>query len=349
MEEVQTLLSSMWPCVWINTLEESAVIEDLREIVKQNFINYTLSVWSYSEGLKVIPTTKGQKKLPADPKFREIPALFANLREFLSAPDQAAVGQIVVLRDLHAFMSDPRTRRAIRDIKEYKQDKYVCLVVISLSTDINEEISKFFKVVNYDLPAEEEIWDLVNLNNKRAKVARESGKDYEVLDKKALAPVVSACKGLTALEIEQLLFLSLKKNRKLDANFMFDHKLEAIKKSGLLDFRKPRITLKDIGGHELLKQWIRETFKLYEPSARQFGLPMPKGYMALGIPGCGKTAIAEAIAGENSIPFLSLNMSKVMSSRVGQSEQLIEAALKVVKESAPCVLLLDECDKSISG
>lgn len=349
MEEVQVLIGSMWPCVWINTIEEAAAVEDLREIVKTNFINYTLSIWSYSEGLKVIPTTKGQKQEPADPKYREIPALFANIREFLATQDQMAVGQIIVLRDLHNLMSDPRVRRAIRDIKEYKQDKYVCFVVISPSTDIHEEISKFFKVIHYDLPEEEEIRQLVNLNNKRAKVAKESGKNYEVLNSKELEPVVSACRGLTALEIEQLLFLSLKKNRKLDAEFMFDHKLEAIKKSGLLDFRKPRITLKDIGGHDLLKQWVKETFKLYEPTARQFGLPLPKGYMALGIPGNGKTALAEAIAGEWRVPFLSLNMSKVMSSRVGQSEQLIEAALKVVKEASPCVLLLDEADKSISG
>ena len=90
-----------------------------------------------------------------------------------------------------------------------------------------------------------------------------------------------------------------------------------------------------------------EVKELFKPEARKFGLEMPKGTLMLGIAGCGKTAMAEAFAGELGVPLLILNMARVMSSRVGQSEQQIEAALNIAEASAPACLLLDELEKCI--
>lgn len=60
-----------------------------------------------------------------------------------------------------------------------------------------------------------------------------------------------------------------------------------------------------------------------------------------------KTMTAEAYAGTLGVPLLILNLAKVLSRFVGDSEQKIERALSIAKASAPCVLLLDEMEKVI--
>lgn len=62
-----------------------------------------------------------------------------------------------------------------------------------------------------------------------------------------------------------------------------------------------------------------------------------------------KTITAEAFAGTLQVPLLTLNMAKVMSRFVGDSEQKIERALSIAKAAAPCVMLLDECEKNLGA
>ena len=62
-----------------------------------------------------------------------------------------------------------------------------------------------------------------------------------------------------------------------------------------------------------------------------------------------KTITAEAFAGTLGVPLLTLNMAKVMSRFVGDSEQKIERALSIAKAAAPCVMLLDECEKNLGA
>ena len=83
--------------------------------------------------------------------------------------------------------------------------------------------------------------------------------------------------------------------------------------------------------------------------AKKFGRKPPKGYMAVGIPGAGKSAIAEAFAGEMKVPLLVFDMSKIMNRMVGESEKGIAKALETAANCSPCVLLLDEVEKALGG
>ena len=63
-----------------------------------------------------------------------------------------------------------------------------------------------------------------------------------------------------------------------------------------------------------------------------------------GPPGCGKTLLARATAGECGLPFLNLRMEDVMDPWFGVSEQQLHAAFEEAREAAPCVLFIDELD-----
>ena len=62
-----------------------------------------------------------------------------------------------------------------------------------------------------------------------------------------------------------------------------------------------------------------------------------------------KTMSAEIMATELNLPLLKFKMSSVMHSHVGQSEKNMENALNIVKACSPCVLLIDEIEKTLSG
>ena len=107
--------------------------------------------------------------------------------------------------------------------------------------------------------------------------------------------------------------------------------------------------MNDIGGNNALKDWLYEVKDLFTEEAAEFGLTKPKGYMSVGIPGCGKTALAEAFAGTMKVPLLILSINRIMNRMVGESEKKIVQALQVAKACAPCVLLLDEVEKVLGG
>ena len=354
MEEVKFLLKSRCECIWINTYEEAQVLKDLREIMAKDYRNMKLFVWSNTEGMKVLPISKGEKAEPADKKTREIPALFENIRsaveEGANSDNRNLAGAVYVLRDLHNLMQDPRARRCIRDIKEYRSNRYLPIIVIAPTSEIHEEVSKLFRIVDYGLPTKEMIHEYVTGANVRLQRAVSDGKPgYKPIAEEQFGPIVNACVGLTTNEIDNLLFRSMVKHKTLDLDYILQDKIEAVKKSGMLDYRHPRVKLDDIGGNFVLKEWFGEVVEQFTPEAREFGLEMPKGCLFLGVPGAGKTMLAEAFAGELGVPLLMLNMARVMDRLVGNSEKKIEQALDVAKATAPCVLLLDEVEKMLGG
>lgn len=354
MKEVQLLLRARCECIWINTYEEAEVIKDLREIVQKEHRNMKFFVWSNTEGLKNFPIVKGEKIEEPDMKLREIPALFAKIRNDLNgtiSDDKSSTGGIFVLRDLHNLMNDPRTRRCIRDIKEYQHNKYMPLIVIAPVSEVHEEVARLFKVVDYELPNKALIRDMIRVHNNRMIDAVETkGKtEYKPINEDEFDDIINACTGLTIKEIDNLLFQSIIKFKTFNLEYILKDKIEAVKKSGMLDYRQPAITLNDIGGHAVLKDYLLEVKEQFTPAAREFGLEMPKGALFLGVQGAGKTAMAEAFAGTLGVPLLILNLAKVLSRFVGDSEAKIERALSIARATAPCVLLLDEMEKAIGG
>ncbi len=105
----------------------------------------------------------------------------------------------------------------------------------------------------------------------------------------------------------------------------------------------------ELGGFSKLKENIqieKPIFKNVE-DARSKKIPIPKGIMLVGIPGCGKSLAAKVIAKEFEIPLLKMEFGKIMNKYVGESEANLFFALKFAESSAPCVLWLDEFEKSI--
>ena len=291
MSEVALLLKAKRDAIWITTYEEAEVVNDIREIISSQYKNMKIYMWSNTEGLQVKPIVKNEKAEPPDIKYREVPALFDFIKRMIAEGDNGTEANkttaVFILRDLHNLMQDHRTRRCIRDICEYKWNRYCPIIVISPQGTVHEEVAKLFRVIDYGLPPKSLITEYVEGAAARLRRAIEQGKKYTPVSKEDVLKIADACVGLTAKEIDNVLWLSMVKKKGLDLELIMQDKIEAIKKSGALGYKQPKVSIDDIGGHSELKKWLEEQKALLTPEAAAFGLEKPKGFLALGVQGCG--------------------------------------------------------------
>src|SRR2546430_14203825 len=76
----------------------------------------------------------------------------------------------------------------------------------------------------------------------------------------------------------------------------------------------------DVGGLDVLKDWMRKRTQAFGQRAREFGLPAPKGILLLGVQGCGKSLSAKAVASQWRLPLLRLGVGENFGGVGGQSE-----------------------------
>lgn len=358
MEQVSNLIRARAKCIWINTFEEEFAIDDIREVSLR--LKQPMNVYSYSfaTGIqslelfnnavnKVIP-------IPINSLLKNIYNITNNIEIPLEEREEIleeggfaldSSNNIFILKDFHLMINTPEIKRYIRDIFERSLINYNCIIVISPFTEIPSELEKLFTVINYDTPDEkiiEEILDnALSLNPKMI--------NTENITPETKTKIIKNCKGLTFNEITYILKLSIIKHKAIVLDEIMNYKIDIIKKTNILEYKVPNFNIEDIGGNNEFKKWTNEVVASMSEEALKFGCEKPKGYLALGIPGCAKTVMAEALATKMGVTFLKLDMSKIMDSRVGNSEKNIATAMRMVKATAPCVLLIDEVEKSLSG
>jgi SpoVK/Ycf46/Vps4 family AAA+-type ATPase len=140
-----------------------------------------------------------------------------------------------------------------------------------------------------------------------------------------------------------------RKYNTLSEKIFYQARLDLIKKTGILEYKECKVGINEMGGNDAFKDWVADIMDSFTPEAEEFGVVKPKGYLGVGVPGTSKTMSAEIMATELNLPLLKFNMSSVMHSHVGQSEKNMDNALKIVKACSPCVLLIDEIEKTLSG
>ena len=114
-----------------------------------------------------------------------------------------------------------------------------------------------------------------------------------------------------------------------------------------LDDHEPPVTLADVGGLEEVKARLDAAFlaPLRNPELRRFyGKSLRGGLLMYGPPGCGKTFLARAVAGELGAAFFSIGLNDVLDMYLGESERRLHDAFQAARRAAPCVLFLDELD-----
>ena len=105
--------------------------------------------------------------------------------------------------------------------------------------------------------------------------------------------------------------------------------------------------LKDLGGIDEAVNQLLEfvAFPLMHPEVYEYtGVPIPRGVLLHGPPGCGKTFLANALAGELGLPFIPISAPSIVSGMSGESEKKLRELFEEAREKAPCLMFIDEID-----
>ncbi len=120
-----------------------------------------------------------------------------------------------------------------------------------------------------------------------------------------------------------------------------------------MDFNRSRakkatskVKFADVAGADEEKAEMEElVYYLKDPRKfTKFGAKLPKGVLLVGPPGCGKTLLAKAVAGEAGVPFFSISGSDFVEMFVGVGAGRVRDMFRIAKENAPCLVFIDEID-----
>ena len=330
--EIEDLIKARYSLIWITSPEETRVEESLRKLCVEREMR--LEVWSITEGFKTIANGQGT---------RDVKDPMKAIDHVIRAEGRA----LFVLRDFHPFLKEPAVIRRLRDAATELRKTKKSLAVLSPVTKIPPELEKSVAaVLDWELPTRTEIEQAA-----RQVLPALPAATQQVIesDPQFMERVVEGALGLTLVEAENVFAKSAVRTHTFDLETILEEKKQIIRKSGLLEYYEHREEFSDVGGMEILKDWLVKRRNAFSSRARDFGLPLPKGILLIGVPGTGKSLTAKAVGALWQMPLLRLDVGKIFAGLVGSSEENVRNVIKTAEAIAPAILWIDELEKGFSG
>lgn len=325
-DEVRSALKGRHPLIYLETAEENRVHEALVALSNELFGGAKVPTWTCLTGWDSVNDANLQDPAKAIQAVADMPG-----------------GGFRVMKDLSLFMERPEVVRALRDAY-YKLVRKggTHLVIVSATTVIPESLQKEVFQISIPLPSTEELLRHV------LKIQAEY--PGMILPGSVHSPLALALRGLTLEEAGHVMHRILGSGKTVDKDILeevFLEKKMLLRKTGFLEFVPNRLEPDDIGGLEVLKEWVMKRHDLFTEAAVEKGLPTPKGVLIMGISGCGKSLSAKAIASIWRVPLFRLDMNLVFSGLYGTPETAFHRALKAIESVAPAVLWIDEIESAL--
>jgi SpoVK/Ycf46/Vps4 family AAA+-type ATPase len=303
-------------------------------------LGYEILEWNFGYGLVKFETKRKQNETET------------NLEEFLNSLCNPNFGnkKLAFLKNAR-FVLDGETNlknlaRLQQSLIAIKTTKQKTLVVYCDEKQyIPDELSSLVHFADLKPPSFEDLLRIAG------DYADKNGLELPEETRKGLA---SLCKGMSEDSFTQILIRAALEKENFAARIMGiagKIKKQAVDKSRLLRLIEPQDGMDDIGGLRHLKWWLEEKKNaIFHPEeAKVHGVNPAKGILLAGIPGCGKSLSAKAIAREFNLPLLNLDLGTLMGKYLGQSEEQLRRALRLAENASPCVLWVDEIEKAFAG
>ncbi len=330
--EIEDLVRARYSLVQITSAEEARVEESLRKLCVEREMR--LEVWSITEGFKTLHGGTGTR----------------DVKDPMKALDHVLRGEgraLYVLRDFHPFLKEPAVVRRLRDVATELRKTKKTVAMLSPVMKIPPELEKSVAaVLDWELPTRAEIETTARnlLPNAPPATQQQVESDPTFMER-----VVEGALGLTLVEAENVFAKSMVRTHTFDLDTILEEKKQIIRKSGLLEYYEQREEFSDVGGMEILKDWLVKRRNAFSSRARDFGLPVPKGILLIGVPGTGKSLTAKAVGALWQMPLLRLDVGKIFGGLVGSSEENMRSVIKTAEAIAPAILWIDELEKGFSG
>ncbi|RAV04169.1 AAA family ATPase [Paenibacillus sp. YN15] len=249
-----------------------------------------------------------------------------------------------IFTEVQDIEDDTATARQFQDIAAMSTDTGGSVVVIT-NKAVWGPLQRHGMSVVLDPPNEDEMLEIIRdqITPYRGEMLIEWGQQEE----KQAAAVLA---GISQIEAENVIATllangSIKNEDLKEITFAKDRIFSDI--SGI-----ERVQVREdyqVGGLDGLKKWLDANEQLLTADLRERGIRPPRGILLVGVPGCGKSLSAKAIASAWQLPLYRLDLSTIQGQYLGQSESRLKEALSTADHVAPCVLWIDEIEKGLAG
>ena len=345
LNELAFHVNAVTRALYVVTDEEDFFLRKLQKKVKKD----TNETWVYTpvHGLVRVETLLkdwGSRSINADNDTRSVNQAL----EKVYKEDPKNKAQFYVFFDADQHLADPIVQRRVLDIMhQVHADKYIIKVLIFVSTRrfIPPKLSRYIQVIDDPGPTKDEVLDVLKVPCTALK--------YQIPEHPD-----KLFRGLTTFEIEAALSQNVvrsKYNPEREQNRIYEEDIHtfrknSLRKTGLLDYMDTsHVNMSDVGGLDRFKAWVEEMRPVFGDEGREAGLTIPKGILLAGVWGTGKSLSAKMLGKEWKLPVVLLEMGKLRSSGVGDTEANAYMVTKLVESVAPCILWIDEAEKSLSG
>ena len=330
--------------IMVRTREPSRALKALRMFAFSNRLDFRF--WNILDGwTKAIDANTDEE---ADRVGDPMPAL-------LFVGSEPAGSGIFVMHYLHYYI--PKIPPMVVAIKKYAEkfasNKKRLVLMVPHGFTLPSELEDDVLILDFDTPSAGELGECITSVIQNISEAKRP--KFGIRDREQLVAVMS---GMTAFEAETALSRSLIENKarlpnvpmELLSEVLTQVKTEVVKRTEILEVMASE-SAANIGGLDNLKEWLAMRAKCFSPEARAASIDPPKGIALIGPPGTGKSLVGKATAHMLGLPLIRFDVGRVFGSLVGQSEERVRTALKMVDGMAPLVLMIDEADKAfqVSG
>jgi hypothetical protein len=355
VHDFRTLIRSSHPLIVIETVEEERVLALLQSVAAQE--RMPLFEWSVTRGL-----TRADDGLSLN-------KLTATALAVLQHLNGLTVEAVFWLKDLVPHLQEPAVARQLREVSHhFGRSRATCLLTghpIALPLDID----KIAVRLDLQLPDRNELQSMLqslleslgprtsprrprsttvvqsilsSISNSKGADAAHSANEHDA--------ILRALQGLTLHQARQVITQCVVEDGRLsadDVQKILKRKVQAIKDGGLLEYYPLEDNRFELGGFANLKSWLERAKVGFTAEAKALNLTPPRGVMLVGVPGCGKSLAAKAIAREWELPLLKLDAGRLFDKFVGESEKNFRKAIEMAESLSPIVLWIDEIEKAM--
>lgn len=355
VHDLRTLIRSSHPLIVIETVEEERVLTLLQSVAAQE--RMPLFEWSI---------TKGLSRADGEPTLSRLTATPLAVLQHLHG---LTVEAIFWLKDLAPHLQDSAVARQFREVAAVHSRSRATCVLTGDPIVLPHDIDKIAVRLDLQLPDRQELQTMLQsvLESLSPRIPSSRPRSTTVVQSILSAihdshsttrspsaderdAILRALQGLTLHQARQIVAQCVVEGGTLsadDVQKILKRKVQAIKDGGLLEYYPLEDNRFELGGFANLKSWLERAKVGFTPEAKALNLTPPRGVMLVGVPGCGKSLAAKAIARAWQLPLLKLDADRLFDKFVGESEKNFRKATETAESLSPIVLWIDEIEKAM--
>lgn len=325
------------PFISFNTIERARALEVLKAVSTDLCLPFYVHTMS-----------KGMCDLSNGKMVNEDKSVMGAL-DFISEQIRQRQNLTFILTEVSDIDSDSLTSRYFLDVVALAEENGAVIIAIT-TNPVWAQLQRLGMTIALDMPNEQEMLEIIYENIEPYR--RDITIEWDSNDFREAATILAGVSRVEAQNVIASLIANraIKKTDLTELRFAKDKLFSNIKGLEKIDVSQDVLNVGGLGG---LKQWLNDKKKLQNPEKRdemrQRGIQPPRGILLVGVPGCGKSLSAKAIAASWQLPLYRLDFATVQGQYVGQSEQQLKDAFTTAEHVSPCVLWIDEIEKGLSG